>query len=166
MHVILPFVLLFLSVFLAALELVVGLSVCCCCTVPLTVSFTVVSRLSLALFSGIVPADNNTRPGARHPTAPHGQTNPPKPLACRRHILLHIPKRVSIVGCLPLPISPTQDLLPLDSRSTFVVVEYVEERPPLLGSTGMASSIITFVRNSSRRPPMGTAAEVSKTRAR
>ncbi|CAN0428034.1 unnamed protein product, partial [Hapterophycus canaliculatus] len=44
--------------------------------------------------------------------------------------------------------------LPLDSRSTFVVVEYVEERPPLLGNTGMASSVITFVRNSSRRPAM------------
>ncbi|CAM9759560.1 unnamed protein product [Ectocarpus sp. 12 AP-2014] len=44
------------------------------------------------------------------------------------------------------------DLLPIESHSTFVVVEYVEERPPLLGSTGMASTIITFVRSSSRRP--------------
>eukprot|EP00903_Cladosiphon_okamuranus_P011700 g11004.t2 len=58
-----------------------------------------------------------------------------------------------------MPMHREKDLLPLDSRSTFVVVEYVEERPPLLGSTGMASSIITFVRNSSRRPPMGAAAE-------
>ncbi|CBJ28915.1 conserved unknown protein [Ectocarpus siliculosus] len=51
-----------------------------------------------------------------------------------------------------MPMHREKDLLPLESHSTFVVVEYVEERPPLLGSTGMASTIITFVRSSSRRP--------------
>ncbi|CAM9668780.1 unnamed protein product, partial [Ectocarpus fasciculatus] len=55
-----------------------------------------------------------------------------------------------------MPMHREKDMLPLESHSTFVVVEYVEERPPLLGSTGMASTVITFVRSSSRRPIAGT----------
>lgn len=43
-----------------------------------------------------------------------------------------------------------KDLLPLESRSTFIALEYVEERPPLLLSTGMASSVITFARSATR----------------
>ena len=35
------------------------------------------------------------------------------------------------------------------------MMEYVEERPPLLASTGMASKIITFARSSSRRTIVG-----------
>lgn len=33
-------------------------------------------------------------------------------------------------------------------------MEYVEERPPLISSTGMASKIVTFARSSSRRTIM------------
>ena len=35
------------------------------------------------------------------------------------------------------------------------MMEYIEERPPLLASTGMASKIITFARSSSRRTIVG-----------
>ncbi|CAN0486588.1 unnamed protein product, partial [Discosporangium mesarthrocarpum] len=36
--------------------------------------------------------------------------------------------------------------MPLDDRSCFILVEYSEEKPPLLANKGMASKILNFLR--------------------